>query len=148
MRMIPLIAVAVLAVAAPALARQNPPPAAVAEAPKTAEEIAFQARADAFKIRMMQMQSEFQAAVAGAQGDEARGLAAVDAVLARYQPDVAAFLGDFDRFIDTQVATAPDDTSRQALTAAKTAVRQSLEGMPAQMRAGARTAIAGQVASH
>lgn len=136
---------AALALATPALAVAAPQaaPAAVADA-KSPEEIAFEARADAFKARMDQMQSEFGAAIEEAHGDEARGMAAVDVVLARYQPDIASFLNDFDQFIDGQAASAPDETTVQALISAKSAVRQSLEGLPGQMRAGARTAIAAQ----
>lgn len=140
---------AALALITPALAVAAPQaaPAAAAEAEaKSPAEIAFEARADAFKARMTQMQSEFRAAIGDAHGDEARGMAAVDAVLARYHPEIVSFLNDFDRFIDSQAATAPDDTTRQALTAAKSAVRQSLENMPDQMRTGARTAIANQSA--
>tara|TARA_R110002124_G_scaffold269426_1_gene437326 strand:+ start:785 stop:1228 length:444 start_codon:yes stop_codon:yes gene_type:complete len=135
---------AALALAAPALAVAAPQAAPAAAEAKSPEEIAFEARADAFKARMEQMQSEFGAAIGEAHGDEARGMAAVDAVLARYQPDITSFLNDFDQFIDTQIATNPDETAHQALIAAKAAVRQSLEGLPSQMRTGARTAIAAQ----
>ncbi|MGV9006996.1 MAG: hypothetical protein ACOH1H_09705 [Brevundimonas sp.] len=142
-----IAALAALAFAAPALAAPAPQTPPVAAEAKSPEEIAFQARADAFKDRMMQMQAEFRTAVTGAGGDEARGMAAVDAVLARYHPDVEAFLTDFDQFIDSQAAGATDATTQQSLMAAKTAVRQSLEAMPEQMRSGARTAIAAQVAA-
>ncbi|WP_339932570.1 hypothetical protein [uncultured Brevundimonas sp.] len=138
---------AALAFATPALAGMVPQ-AAPAAAAKSAEEVAFEARAEVFKARMAQMNTEFEAAVDGAGGDQTRGMAAVNAVLARYQPDIAAFLTDFDQFIDSQAAGAPDDAARQGMGAAKTAVRQSLEAMPDQMRAGARTAIARQVAGN
>lgn len=135
---------AALAVATPALAVAVPQTAPAAAEVKSPEEIAFEARADAFKARMEQMQSEFGAAIGEAHGDEVRGMAAVDAVLARYQPDITSFLNDFDQFIDTQIATNTDETAHEALISAKAAVRQSLEGLPGQMRAGARTAIAAQ----
>tara|TARA_R110002167_G_scaffold331110_1_gene537827 strand:- start:50 stop:490 length:441 start_codon:yes stop_codon:yes gene_type:complete len=135
---------AALAVATPALAVAAPQAAPAAAEVKSPEEIAFEARAEAFKARMTQMNTEFNAAVDGAGGDQTRGMAAVDAVLARYQPDIAAFLADFDRFIDSEAAGAPDEAA-QGMNAAKMAVRQSLEAMPDQMRAGAQTAIASQV---
>ncbi|WP_417230858.1 hypothetical protein [Brevundimonas sp.] len=135
---------AALACATPAFAVTVPQATPAAAETKSPEEIVFDARAEAFKARMAQMKLEFSAAVDGAAGDQSRGMAAVEVVLARYQPDISAFLDDFDRFIASEAAGAPDDMARQGLDAAKTAVHQAIEGLPDQMRAEARTAIARQ----
>ena len=139
---------AALAFATPALAGMVPQATPASADARSPEAVAFEARAEVFKARMAQMNIEFKAAIDGAAGDQDRGMAAVNAVLASYQPDIAAFLADFDRFIDSEAAGAPDDAARQGMDAARTAVRQSLEGLPDQMRAGARTLIANQAAAN
>ncbi len=138
-----LAASAVLAFAAPVLAQEAPaaPPAAEA---KSAAEIAFEAKGEAFQARMEQMQGELETAITAAGADQAKGMADVDAIIARYQPEVDTFIADFEAFIDAEAANAPDDAARAQLEGAKTGVRTALSGLPAQIRAGAQAALTAQ----
>ncbi|GAA0870795.1 hypothetical protein GCM10009116_26320 [Brevundimonas basaltis] len=138
-----LAAAAVLAFAAPAVA-QEAPAAPPAEAPSAAE-IAMEARGEAFKARMDQMQGEIEAAISGAGADQAKGMAEVDAILARYQPDIEGFIVDFEAFIDAEAGAEPDETKHAEMSGAKMGVRMALSGLPAQIRAGAQAALAAQV---
>lgn len=138
-----LAASAALAFAAPALAQEAPAAPPVAEA-KSAAEIAMDAKGEAFGLRMDQMQTELAAAVTAAGTDQARGMADVDAILARYQPDIDAFMNDFDAFIDEMVAAETDEAERTKMAGAKVGVRAALGGIPAQMRAGAEIALQAQ----
>ena len=142
-----LAASAVLAFAAPAFAQDAPapaaPPAAAAEAPSAAE-LELEAKGEAFKARMALMQGEIEAAVTGAGSDQAKGLADVDAILARYQPDIEGFIVAFEAYIDTESAAAPDEATRAEMQGAKTTMRTALGGLPAQIREGAREALAAQ----
>ena len=130
-----LAASALLAFAAPAAAQDAPaaPPAAEA---KSAAEIAFEARGEAFKARIEQMQTELEAAVTGAGADQAKGMADVDAILARYQPDIDSFITDFEAFIDAEVAAETDETKRAEMSGAKMGVRAALGGLPGHIPAG------------
>lgn len=139
-----LAATATLAFAAPAFAQDVPTPA-TAEAPARAlspEEIEMQTKSQAFEARLAQMQPELEAAVKASGGDQTKGMADVNAVLARYQPDIEGFAAALETFLDGQLAIAPDDEARQELTVAKDQVGPMLRGIPDQIRAGAPKAIA------
>lgn len=145
-----LAASATLAFAAPAFAQDAPParPAA-AEAPapapvKSAEEVEMEARAEAFQARMTQMGPELEAAVKASGGDQTKGMADIDAVLARYQPDIESFASALDAFFDAQIASAPDDATREQMTAAKGQAGPMLRAVPEQIRAQAAQAITAQ----
>ena len=141
-----LAASAVLAFAAPAIAQEAPaaPPAAEA---KSAAELAFEAKGEAFQARMEQMQAELESAVTAAGSDQAKGMADVDAILARYQPEIDGFVADFETFIDAEAAAETDETKRAQMTGAKAGIRAALSGLPAQIRAGAQAALAAQAAA-
>lgn len=138
-----LAASAALAFAAPALA-QNAPAAPPAAEAKSAAEIAMDAKGEAFGVRMDQLQTELAAAVTAAGADQVKGMADVDAILARYQPDIETFMNDFDAFIDEMAAAEQDETKRAEMANAKVGVRAALGGLPAQMRAGAEIALQAQ----
>ncbi|MFN3930356.1 MAG: translation initiation factor IF-2 [Brevundimonas sp.] len=142
-----LAASAALAFAAPALAQDAPaaPAAAAAEAPSPAA-IALEAQGEAFKGRMDEMKVEIEAAIAGAGSDQAKGMADVDAILARYQPDIDGFVVAFGTFIDAEAAAATDESERAELTGAKAGVETALSSIPAQVRAAAQAALAAQAA--
>ena len=144
-----LAATATLAFAAPAFAQQAPAPAAAEAAARTLspEEAEMEAKAQAFEARLAQMQPELEAAVKASGGDQAKGMADVNAVLARYQPDIESFAVALETFFDGQLATAPDDATRQQLTAAKAQVGPMLRGIPDQIRAGAPEAITAMAAA-
>lgn len=140
-----LAASAVLAFAAPALAQEAPaaPAAAEAETPSPAA-IELEAKGEAFKVRMDEMKAEIETAIAGAGTDQTKGLADVDAILARYQPDIDGFVAAFDTFIDAEAAAAPNETERAELLGAKAGVGAALSGLPGQVRAAAQAALAAQ----
>lgn len=144
-----LAATATLAFAAPAFAQEAPVAApAPAEAPaKSAAEIEMEAKAQAFEARMAQLQPELEAAITASGGDQTKGMADVDAVLARFQPDIEGFATELEAFIDSEIATTTDDAKRQGMTAARAEVGPALRGIPAQIRAGAAQAIAAQAAA-
>lgn len=146
-----LAASAVLAFAAPALALAQEAPAAAPAAPAAAEAetpspaaIELEAKGEAFKVRMDEMKGEIEAAIAGAGTDQTKGLADVDAILARYQPDIDGFVAAFDTFIDAEAAAAPNETERAELLGAKAGVGAALSGLPGQVRAAAEAALAAQ----
>ncbi|HYD26414.1 translation initiation factor IF-2 [Brevundimonas sp.] len=138
-----LAASAVLAFAAPAIAQDAPAAPPAAEAPSAAE-VAMEARGEAFKARMELMQGELETAITGAGSDQARGMADVDAILARYQPDIDSFIADFETFIDAEAAAETDEAKRAEMSAAKMGVRAALSGIPGQIRAGAQAALSAQ----
>jgi hypothetical protein len=139
-----LAASALLAFAAPALAQEPQAPTPVAASAKSAAEIAFEAKGEAFKTRMEQMQTELEAAVTAAGADQVKGMADVDAILARYQPDIDSFITEFEAFIDAEAASETDETKRAELSGAKMGIRAALSGLPAQIRAGAQAALTAQ----
>jgi hypothetical protein len=141
-----LAASAVLAFAAPAFAQDAPAAPPAAEAPSAAE-VELEATGEAFKARMEQMQGEIEAAITGAGADQAKGMADVDAILARYQPDIEGFIVAFEAFMDTEAAGAPDDATRQEMLGAKAGVRMALTGLPAQIRTAAQASFAAQAAA-
>lgn len=131
-----LAATVALAVAAPALAQDtsaaSPPPAAAPTAVETAkspEVLAFEARSEAFGARLTQFQTELEAAIAASGGDQTKGMTEVEIILARYEPEIDAFVPELEAFYDRQIAAAADDAQRQALTTAKTANSTFLRGM-------------------
>ena len=142
-----LAATATLAFAAPAFAQEAAAPAPAAAPAKSAAEIEMEAKAQAFEARMGQLQPELEAAIMASGGDQTKGMADVDAVLARYQPDIEGFATQLEAFIDGEIATTTDEAKRQEMTAARAQVGPALRGIPAQIRAGAAQAIAAQAAA-
>ena len=142
-----LAAAATLAFAAPAFAQEAAAPAPAAAPAKSAAELEMEAKAQAFEARMGQLQPELEAAIMASGGDQTKGMADVDAVLARYQPDIEGFATQLEAFIDGEIATTTDEAKRQEMTAARAQVGPALRGIPAQIRAGAAQAIAAQAAA-
>ena len=142
-----LAATATLAFAAPAFAQEAAAPAPAAAPAKSAAELEMEAKAQAFEARMGQLQPELEAAIMASGGDQTKGMADVDAVLARYQPDIEGFATQLEAFIDGEIATTTDEAKRQEMTAARAQVGPALRGIPAQIRAGAAQAIAAQAAA-
>ncbi|MNS85879.1 hypothetical protein D3C72_1197560 [compost metagenome] len=128
---------ATLAFASPVFAQDTPSASPQAPAPqdaKSPEVIAFDAKSKAFGVRLAQLQSEFNVAIAAANGDQAKGMADIETLLARYEPEIDAFALDLEAFFDGQIAAADDDTRREALIATKAAKIASLHGMADQVR--------------
>lgn len=142
-----LAASAALAFAAPALAQDAPtaPPAAAAEAVDPAE-AALEARGEAFGERMEAMAAEMQAAITAAAGDQARASAALDAIVAQYQPEADAFADELKVFFDTKAASAPE-AEKAELTTAATTVVPMIKGLPTMVRGQVETAAAAGAAA-
>jgi len=130
-----LAASAVLAFAAPAAAQQAPaaPPAATADADA---EAAFEAKGEAFGARMEAMGAEMQTAVSDAAGDRGKASAALDVIVAKYQPEADAFADELIAFINSQLANAPEE-QRAQMTAMAPMISAQVKGAPAQVRAEA-----------
>lgn len=149
-------AAATLAFAAPAFA-QDAAPAAPAEAaapapvpakPKSPAELEMEAKAEAFQARMESLQTELSAVVDGPDGgDEAKRMAAADAILASYQPDFDAFASAFETFLDGQLAASTDEAERQQLTDARGKVGQAIRGIAPQIRVAVQQAITAAAAA-
>ena len=135
-----LAASAVLAFAAPAFAQDAPaaPPAAEAVDPA---EAALEVRGEAFGARMEAMAGEMQAAITAAAGDQAQASAALDAIVAQYQPEADAFADELKVFLDTKAASAPE-AEKAELTTAATTVVPMIKGLPTMVRGQVETATA------
>jgi hypothetical protein len=134
-----LAASAALALAAPALAQEAPaaPPAAATGADA---EAAFEARAEAFGARMEAMGAEMQTAVTDAAGDRVRAGAALDVVVARYQPEADAFADELVAFIASQMANAPEE-QRVQMTMLGPVIATEVKGAPGKARDEALAAM-------
>ena len=143
---------ATLAFAAPAFA-QNAAPAAPAAAeapakPKSPAEVEMEAKAAAFQARMESLQTELSVVIDGPDsGDEAKRMAAADAILANYQPDFDAFASAFEIFLDGQLTASTDEAERQQLTDARAKVGPAIRGIAPQVRAAVQQAIAAKAAA-
>ena len=122
-------AVAVLALTTPAFAagqaaapapQAAPAPAQEADSP---EEAAFEAKAEAFGQVMETMASEMQAAAAQAGKNKAK--ADLDAIQAKYQPQVDAFAEDVQTFAISSGQATPEQLAPAI---------QQIKGIPADVR--------------
>lgn len=132
-----IVFAAALMVASPALAQEPaaPPPAS----DSAAAEAAFEARAEAFEGRIRQMGEEMGAAIADAGPDLARRDADLDAIEARYRPEIDDFVSDLEAFVGPQFAALPADQQAGARTGFEAGMAQ-IRGLPAMMRAQAEQA--------
>lgn len=115
-----------------------PAEAPAAPAPGEAE---FEAAAAAFGARIQTMGEEMQAAVTAAAGDAARQDAELDAIEARYQPDVETFLAALETFVQRQ-STAGPESERAQMMAGLAAAGPQIRAVPAQVRAQIEAAAA------
>lgn len=140
-----LAASAVLAFAAPVLAQEAPaaPPAAEA---KSVAEIAFEARGEAFQARMQGMGEEMQAAIANAAGDQAAASAALDAIVAQYQPEADAFSADLQAFLAAEAATSTEEEKAEMTQVAASLVPM-IQGLPTMVRTQIEQAAAAAAAA-
>ncbi|MNR52409.1 hypothetical protein D3C85_1722550 [compost metagenome] len=82
---------------------------------------------------MAQLQAELEAVIAAAGGDQAKGMADIEIILARYEPEIDAFVPEIEAFYDSQIAAA-DDSQRETLINTKTASSAFLRGMTSHVR--------------
>lgn len=149
----PMTAIAAaLTFAAPAFAQTAPAPAPQAAAPAddedatSPEEAAFEARADAFGEHMQAMMQEMQAAVAADSADAAKKKADLDAIQAKYQPEVDAFVTALQGFAGKEIAAAPEDKKAEMQAKLDQGLPQ-LRNLPAMMRAQLEGAAAAPAAA-
>lgn len=149
--MIRVLAFAAVLSASPAIVfAQTAQEAPAATAPATqgaqsADEAAFEARAEAFGQTMQAMAGEMSAAITAAGGDAAKQDADLDAIEARYQADVDAFAADLTAFVERQAALAPEE-ERAGMTAGVAAALPEIRGIPAMVRSQVEAAAVGVAA--
>lgn len=139
--MIRALVLAAALASAPALVLAQEAAAPAAEAAPAPGEAEFETAAAAFGARIQAMGEEMQAAVTAAAGDAAKQDADLDAIEARYQPDVDAFLAALETFVQQQAAAAPEG-ERAEMTAGLTAAGPQIRAVPAQVRAQIEAAAA------
>lgn len=136
-----LAASAALALASPVFAQTAAPPyATTAEA-----EAALQARGAALMASMEAMKTEMGAAATAAGGDRTRLTAALDAIVARYQPAADAFAAEMEAFFANPPADTPPE-QRAGMAQAGPLVVTQLRGLPDMMRQEHLAAAAGAAA--
>lgn len=131
---------AVVLTAGPVLAQTPPAPAEATAPPPSAEQLAFQTRADAFGAMIQTMAQEMQDAVTAAGPDAVKRDADLDAVEARYQPQVDEFIAALQTFVDGQAAALPADQAegmRAGMTTALPRIRSVIPTVRAQIEQGA-----------
>ncbi len=148
MRLLPsAAAVAVMALTTPAFAAGQA--AAPAPAPQAApapaqksdspEEVAFEAKGEAFGERMEAMAEEMQAAAT--QADKAKAKTDLDAIQARNQADADTFADEFLAFVVSQGAPADQmGAAAQQIKAYPAMIRAKIEEAVAAAPAGAAPA--------
>lgn len=132
-----IVFAAALMVASPALAQEAA--ASPAASDSAVAEAAFEARAEAFEGRIRQMGEEMGTAIANAGPDLAKRDADLDAIEARYRPEIDAFVSDLEAFVGPQFAALPADQQAGARTGFEAGMAQ-IRGLPAMMRAQAEQA--------
>ena len=90
---------------------------------------------------MQRMAEEMQAAITAAAGDAARQDADLDAIEVRYQPEIDAFAGALQTFVNAQAAAAPE-SERAGMTAGIAAALPQIRAIPQQIRAQVEQAAA------
>lgn len=128
-----VLAAALASAPALVLAQEAAAPAAEAPAAPAPGEAEFQAAAMAFGTRIQTMGEEMQAAVTAAAGDTARQDADLDAIEARYQPDIDAFVLALEAFVQQQAAAAPEGDRAEMLAELAEAGPQ-IRAVPGQVR--------------
>lgn len=126
---------AALIAASPTLAQETAPPPPPAS-DTAAAEAAIEARAEAFEGRIRQMGEEMGAAITAAGPDRAKRTADLDAIQARYQPEMEAFASELEAFVLPQIAAMPADEQAGARTGFEAGMAQ-IRGLPAMVRAQA-----------
>lgn len=141
-------AAAALAVcAAPAVAQEAPlaaspaAPAAAAPAPSP-EEVAFQAKGEAFQAEAARMGAELEALMDDANLDAATKKSRADAVLDQYEPKFAAFADDYAAFLRLMADKPENAEQKDQILAAADAAPAQMRAVPTQVRAAIAAALA------
>lgn len=135
-----LLLAAALSASAPAFAQTAPAPAPSASAPAPTE-AEFETTAEAFGARIEAMQVEMSTAITNTEGDPTRRDAELDAIEAKYQPDVEAFVVAMQAFLDGQAAQVPE-AQRAEMQAGIAAALPRIRGVTAEVRAGMERSVA------
>ena len=123
-----VLAAALFVAPSVALAQQAP-----AETPAASAEAEFDAKADAFAARMQTRAGEMQMAAIDAGDDAAKKDADLDAIEARYQPEVEAFARVVETFVNAQAAGAPPE-QRASIDSTIAAAVARVRAYPQQVR--------------
>ena len=130
-----VLAAALFSAPTVALAQEAP-----AEPPAASAEVEFEAKADAFAARMQTMAGEMQTAIINAGDDTAKKDTDLDAIEARYQPEVEAFAGVVEAFVNAQAAGAPPE-QRASVDGAIAAALARVRAYPQQVRTQVEAAV-------
>lgn len=123
--------------AAPALAQEaHEAPAAPTGPVITPDpaETAFEREAEAFEANLEAMTSEMQAAAAAAGADTAKASADLDAIAARYQPGIDAFVASLEAFIVSKMPEASEE-QRAQMAQMGPIMAQQIRSAPAMTKA-------------
>ncbi len=147
MNRIALAAAAALTLcAAPAFAVvQDPPPPAPAltdQAPPSPEELAFQAKGEAFETEAERMGAELETIMSDESLDAATKKARTDAVLDRYEPTFTAFADEYDAFMRAMAEKPEHAENKAQILSAAEAGPAALRAVPTQLRGAISAALA------
>ena len=120
-----------------------PNPSAQAEEAQSPEELAFQARAEAFGQDVSAMAEAMQAAITAAGADTDKKTADLDAIQARYQASADTFADDLQAFVAAEALKAPAEEAAEMTDGLDAALVQ-VRGVPALIRAQIEQAAAGE----
>lgn len=141
-------AAALFVCAAPAVA-QDAAPAAPAQAPArtpSPEEVAFQARGEAFEVEAQAMGGKLETIMGDAALDAATKKSRTDAVLAEYEPKFGAFADELAAFLKVMAEKPENAEQKDQLLAAAEAAPAQIRGVPAQVRTSIEQALAAPAA--
>jgi hypothetical protein len=144
-----LAVAAVLAFSTPALAQeavQPTAPQAPARQP-TAEDIAFDQAAQAFRGRMQTMVGEIQTMLSDASTNGAQKRANTDTILAAYSPEIDAFANQLQAYLVGAQSRATDPQEQAAIASALQEGPASVRGIPNEIRQNVAAAIAREEAA-
>ena len=137
-----LVIAAVLASSAPvSMAQVAYAPAEAPAAPAASSDAEFETVANAFGARMEAMQQEMATVINNTPGDPTRRDADLDAIEARYQPEVDAFAVAMEAFANSQVALLPEAQQEQMRAQIAVALPQ-IRALTLQIRTGLEQAAA------
>lgn len=139
-----ILAVSAALIATPVLAQTAPPapPAAPAAPAPSPEELAMEARGQAFQTSMEAMGQELEAAMSDTTTDAAAKTTATNAIIDRRVPEINAFADELEAFLRAMAAKPGNEDKRAELTNAANAAPAAMRAIPEQIRGSIAQALA------
>ena len=141
-----ILALSAALIATPALA-QTPPPAAEAAAPpiiapvRSPEEVAMEAKGQAFQVTMDTMGRELEAVMTDAAKDNAAKSSEANAIVDRHSPAIASFANDLEAFIRAMADKPENADRRDEILSGAGGAPAAIRGIPDQVRASIAQAL-------